>query len=410
MVVLALMGVPLFVVLGGITYLAFSQGGGYVEQPAQEAFNILTDKTIAAIPLFTLAGYVLAKGSAGARFVKFFKSLLGSFRGGTVIAAVIVATVFTTFTGVSGVTILALGGILSTVLIGTGYKREHAEALVTSSGALGLMFPPSVAIIMYATTNYFSIDVFDLFRGAVIPGALLTISMIVIGIIRDKSKTREKFSARALWDGFTSSWLELLMPIIILVGYFAGFFSLIEVASFAALYAIVLETFIRRDLTLKGLLQATLESIPVSGGVLIILSAARGLSYFMIDANVPNMIADAILAMVHSKVVFLLLLNVLLLIVGCLMDIYSAIIIVSPLIIPVAQSFGIAPVHVGVIFLMNLQLGFLTPPIGMDLFISSYTFNRPVGQVIKNILPYLAIQFAVLMLVTYVPWFTMALF
>lgn len=409
MIILALMGVPLFVVLGGIAYLAFSQGGGYVEQPAQEAYTILTDKTIAAIPLFTLAGYVLAKGSAGERFVRFFKALLGHMRGGTVIATVLVATIFTTFTGVSGVTILALGGILCSVLVGTGYKKDDAEALITSSGAIGLLFPPSVAIIMYGSVNYFSVNVFDLFKGSVIPGTLLAISMIIMGILRDKGTNRPKFSWKAVGDGLAYSWLELLMPILVLVGYFAGFFSLIEVASFAALYAIVLETFIRRDLNAKGFFQAVLESIPVSGGVLIILSAARGLSFFMIDANIPNIIADSILAVVHSKILFLLLLNLLLLVVGCLMDIYSAIIIVSPLIIPVAESFGINPVHIGVIFLMNLQLGFLTPPVGMDLFISSYTFNRPVGQVVKKVLPFLAIQFVVLMLVTYVPWFTTAL-
>jgi len=409
MIALAIMGVPLYVVIGGIAYLAFSQGGGYVEQPAHEAYTILTDKTIITIPLFTIAGYVLAKGSAGERFVRFFKALLGSVRGGTVIAAVLVATIFTTFTGVSGVTILALGGILSSVLVGTGYKKEHAESLITSSGAIGLLFPPSLAIIMYGTTNYFSVNVFDLFLGSLIPGAVLAIAMITMGVIRDKEKNRPKFSLKGVWDGFTYSWLELLMPVLVLAGYFAGFFSLVEVASFAAVYSIILETFIRKDLTVKGLFKAVLESIPVSGGVLIILSAARGLSFFMIDANIPNMIADATLAVVHSKILFLLILNALLLVVGCLMDIYSAILIISPLIIPVAESFGINPVHIGVIFLMNLQLGFLTPPVGMDLFISSYTFNRPIGFVVKNVLPFLAIQFLVLMLVTYVPWFTTAL-
>ncbi|AEE17331.1 TRAP transporter large permease subunit [Treponema brennaborense] len=408
-VALALLGVPLFIVISAAAYIAFSQGGGYVEVLSLEAYGILTDKSIAAIPLFTIAGYILSKGSAGSRLVAVFKSLFGWFRGGAVVAAVVVATFFTTFTGVSGVTILALGSLLTMALAGSGYSKTGAQALVTSSGALGLLFPPSVAIIMYGTTNYFSVDVFDLFRGAIIPGCILAVSMIALGFFKDKRPETAPFSAREAFGAVKNGAFELLMPALICAGYFSGFFSLLETASFAVVYAFCLTCFIRRDFTLKGTLRVVAESIPVSGGVLIILGAARGLSYFLIDANVPVLLSDFISSFVSSKYVFLILLNLVLLVVGCMMDIYSAILIVSPLVIPIAESFGISAVHTGVIFLMNMQLGFLTPPVGMDLFIASYAFDTPVMKVVKGILPFLLVQFIVLLLVTYVPWFTEAL-
>ncbi len=409
-VLLAILGVPLFIVISGIAYVCFSQGGGYVEVMSLESYAILTDKSIAAIPLFTIAGYILSKGSAGSRLVEVFRALFGWFRGGSVIAAVVVATFFTTFTGVSSVTILALGSLLTVMLTGTGYKEKNAQSLIVVSGAIGLLFPPSVAIIMYGTTNYFSVDVFDLFRAAVIPGAMLAIAMITLGILKDRTTDRPKFSAKALQLAFKQSVFELLMPLIIVAGFFTGFFTLMEAASFAVAYAFCLETFVRKDFNLKSAFSVIAESIPITGGVLIILSAARALSYFLIDANVPYMFSDFIATHVQSKFLFLLLMNLLLLVVGCLMDIYSAIMIVSPLLIPVAESFGISAVQTGVIFLMNLQLGFLTPPVGMDLFIASYAFDKPVMQVVKNVVPFLLVEFCILMLVTYIPWFTNVLF
>lgn len=406
MVILAFLGVPLFIAISGVAYIAFSQGGGYVEMLANEAYLIWTDKSIAAIPLFTIAGYILSQGTAGKRLVEICKSTFGWFRGGAVVAAVIVTTFFTTFTGVSGVTILALGSLLTIVLTGSGYKKENAQSLVTASGALGLLFPPSVAIIMYGTTNYFSVDVFDLFRGALIPGILLAVSMMVMGIVLDKNSQRPKFSLKNIGISVRDGFFELLMPVLICITYFSGFFTLLECASFAVVYAFVLETAIRRNFTFRKALSVVAESIPVSGGVLFILGAARGLSYFLVDANIPYILSDFISTMVTSKYVFLILLNLVLIVVGCLMDIYSAILIVSPLIIPIAETFGLSPVHTGIIFLMNMQLGFLTPPVGLDLFIASYTFDMPVIKVAKGILPFLLVQFIVLMIVTYVPWFT----
>ena len=406
LVVLAVMGVPLFIALAGIAYLAFSQGGGYVEVMSQEAYSVLTDSSIAAIPLFTIMGYLLSQGSAGRRLVDIFKSLFGWFRGGTVIAAVVVTTFFTMFTGASGVTILALGSLLTILLSGSGYKEDNAHSLITSSGALGLLFPPSVAIIMYGTTNYFSVDVFALFKGALIPGFILATATIIYGISKDKNTNRPELSKSAIWEAFKSSIWELLLPVLIIVTYFTGIFTIMQTAAFALVYTYILETFIRKDFTVKESLKVIADSIPITGGVLMILASARGLSYYLIDANVPYMLSEFITSFVHSKYLFLLLLNIFLIFVGCLMDIYSAILIVSPLIIPIAQSFGLSQVHIGVVFLMNMQLGFLTPPVGMDLFISTYAFNKPLMKVVKGVLPYLAIQAVVLLLVTYIPWFT----
>lgn len=405
----ALFGLPLFVVLLAVTYTAFSQGGGYTDVIPLEMYHILTDSSIAAIPLFTIAGCLLAEGSAGKRLMELVRSTVGWIKGGVIIASVLVLTFFTTFTGASGVTILALGPLLSVILTGSSYAEDDAESLITASGSLGILFPPSLAIIIFGVTNIMTVNIFDIFRGAFLPGLLLTLSMIAIGITRGRSETRIPFSWQVLGISFKDSFFELLLPVFIIVLYFSGLFSLLQTAAFTVLYTCVLEVLIRRDFSWKTAGAFILKSIPVAGGVLIIIGAAKGLAYYLIDANVPAVLTDIVQTYIESKYVFLLLLNVMLLFVGCIMDLYSAILVVSPLVMPIAEAFGIHPIHTAVIFLMNLALGFLTPPIGMDLFIASYTFNKPVIKIVKNILPYLGIQCIILLLVTYVPWFSTAL-
>lgn len=406
LILFAFIGVPLFVVIGGISYLAFSQGGGYVEVLSFEAYAVLTDKAIAAIPLFTIAGYILSKGSTGERLVRVFKSFFGWFKGGVVIVAVLVVSFFTIFTGASGVTILALGPLLVIALEGAGYKKDDAESLITSSGAIGLLFPPSIAIIMFGTVNYFSVDVYDIFKGAFLPGVILAVSMILMGLSRDRQKEREAFDLQEILLALKSSFFEILLPFLVIFGFLSSFFSIIEAASFTLVYAFVLETFVRKTFSIKAILNVIFDAIPITGGILFILASARGLSYFLIDAQVPDLITTIITNTIHSKILFLLLVNVFLLLVGCLMDIYSAIFIVSPLLMPLCESFGIHPVHTAVIFLMNLQLGFLTPPIGMDLFVASYAFDKPILKIVKNVLPFILVQAIVLVLVTYIPWFS----
>lgn len=407
--VLAIFGMPLYIVISAIAFFCFLQGGGYVDVLTWESYSILADTSITAIPLFTVAGCLFAEGSAGKRLTSFMNEAVGFLRGGPIITAVLVATLFTTFTGASGVTILALGGILSLILTGTGSSKDDAEALITASGAIGILLPPSLAVILYAVTNIFSgANVIDIFKGALIPGLLLATVTIVLGILKDKNKKRNAFSIKKLTASFLESVLELLLPIGVFVLYFTGFFTLMQTAAFAAVYAFVIEVFIRKDFTLKEAFQSILNNIPIVGGVLIIVSVAKGLAAFFIDANIPYILSDFVLNHISSKYVFLLLLNILLLFVGCIMDLYSAILVVSPLVIPIAESFGIHPVHIAVIFLTNLSLGFLTPPVGMNLFIASYTFNKPVLKVAKDILPYLLVQLFILLLITYVPWFSLA--
>lgn len=421
-IILAFLGLPLFVVISFITLVAFSVSGGYVDTISNEAYHILTNSGggIAAIPLFTMAGYILSKGSAGRRFLDFVKSTIGHLKGGVVIATVLVITMFTTFTGASGISILALGGILSTVLVGFGYSKDDAESLITASGSVGILFPPSLAIIIYSTTNIMDVYFMDMFKGAILPGVLMALGMIVIGIKKgSESKLnntfkKTPFSVHLLLTSFLSCVFELLLPVLIVVFIFSGTFNLLETAAFTAFYAFCLETWIRRDFSLKEAINVIVESVPIAGGVLVIIAASKGLAYFLVDANVPDVLTQLVTSILpseylFSKYVFLFLLNILLLIVGCIMDIYSAILVVSPLVIPVAQSYAIDPVHTGVIFLTNLALGFLTPPIGMNLFIASYTFEKPVTKVVKSIMPYLVIQAIILLLVTYIPWFSLAL-
>lgn len=407
LLIAALFGVPLFIIILGITYIAFSIGGGYVDVIPLETYHILTDTSIAAIPLFTIAGYLLAGGSAGTRLLEVAKRAVGSIRGGTVVASVIVASFFTAFTGASGVTILALGGILSLILTGSGYKKDDAESLITATGSIGILFPPSLAIIIYGVTNIMTVNIYDVFKGAFLPGVLLAVGMIIIGVIKDKNKARTPFSGTAFLKAFKEGVPELLLPIAIITVYFSGLFTLFQTAAFTVLFAFVLEVFVRKDFSIKEANTIILNSIPIAGGVLVIIGAAKGLAYFLIDANIPFILSDYVLTVIESKYVFLLLLNLLLLVVGCIMDIYSATLVVSPLIIPIAESFGIHPTHTAVIFLTNLSIGFLTPPIGMNLFIAGYTFDKPITKIIKGILPFLAVQIVILLLVTYVPWFSL---
>ncbi len=416
---------PLFVGISFITYIAFSWGEGYVDTISIEAYHILTDSGggVAAIPLFTMAGYLLSKGSAGKRFLDFVKETIGYLPGGVVIASVVVITMFTTFTGASGISILALGGILSTVLVGFGYEKDSAESLITASGAIGILFPPSLAIIIYSTTNFMDVYFMDMFKGAILPGVLMAIGMITIGIVKGKGrlkqgcssgKDRQSFVLKDAFLSFFHCFFEILLPILIIVFIFSGTFNLLETAAFTALYAFVLEVWVRGDFSFRRGISTVVESVPIAGGVLVIIATSKALAYFLVDANVPDLLTQMVTSILpseyaFSKYIFLFLLNILLILVGCIMDIYSAILVVSPLILPVALSYSIAPVHVGVVFLTNLSLGFLTPPIGMDLFIASYAFDKPVTRVIKEIVPYLLVQVVILLLVTYIPWFSTAL-
>lgn len=409
LIVLAFFGMPVFVVLGGLGLLLIGRAGLPLEIVANQAYTVLTDYSIPAIPLFAAAGFFLSESKAGQRMVEFFNDMVGWLPGGLMIVAVLVCAFFTTFTGGSGITIIALGGLLLQILTGAGYHKRFSVGLLTSSGSVGLLFPPSLPIIIYGVTAGLSIK--DMFRGGIIPGAVLVAVTISAAFIFSKGTRIEHQPwklGRAL-GSFKKGLGEILLPVIVIVLYFGGITSLQESAAVALVYAFLLETVIHRELNIKDLPRVMTACVTVFGGVLIILAVVNGLSYYIIDTQLPQRLSQWLGAAISSRYVFLLLLNLALLVVGCFMDIYSAILVVVPLIVPLAGVFNIHPVHLGIIFLANLELGYLTPPVGLNLFLASYRFNEPMGRVYKDVLGFMLLRLLAILLITYLPFLTTAL-
>lgn len=400
----ALTGTPIFIVLGGIGYVLFARSWAPLEIIPNEGYSMLISNTLPAIPLFTLAGFILSESKAGERLVRLFRAYFGWLPGGMAIMAVLVCAFFTTFTGASGVTILALGALLSYVLIESGkYSKKFSNGLLTASGSIGLLFPPSLPIILYGVVAQVSIK--DMFIGGIIPGLIMIIALSTMGVIvavRKKVPLVPFKLTEALFSLKEALW-EILLPLIILATYFGGITTIVETGAIAVVYALIVEVFIHRDISLKSLPAVVLKSVPIIGGVLIILAVAKGLSYFLVDAAIPMRLTAWVEANIHSKYLFLIILNLALLVTGCLMDIFSAIMVVVPLIIPLGKLFGIDPVHLGIIFLANLELGYLTPPVGLNLFLASYRFEEPLGKIYRNVLPFFLILFIVVLIITYVP-------
>jgi tripartite ATP-independent transporter DctM subunit len=405
-------GAPIFTVLSGLSALLFVGSGAFIELAPSEAYSLLRGGSISALPLFGIAGILLAESGAGKRFVAVFRELFGWFRGGEAIAAVMACAVFSTFTGINGVTIVALGGILATVLSQSGgLSEDRSRGLITASGDIGLLIPPSAAVIVYGVNAQFlygpseGFSIVSLFKGALVPGVILIAAMCAAGILMSpKRDARERsLSLRASVGALKPAALELLVPVGAVLLYFTGLADLREIGALAVLYIAIVESAVKRELGPRKLVAALGKAFPIVGGTLMVIAAARGLSFYLIDADVPAAFTTWIQAFVSSKIVFLLLLNLFLIVVGCLMDIFSAILVVSPFLIPLGAAFGVPPVQFGVIFIMNLLLGFLTPTVGMNIFLASYTFRKPVPRIVRDVWPFLIVQAAVLILVTYVP-------
>jgi tripartite ATP-independent transporter DctM subunit len=403
----ALAGAPLFMVMGGLSLLLIQGSWGEIDVVPNQVYIALTQESIIPIPLFTLAGFFLSESRAGERLVRAFQSLFNWFPGGMIVAAVLICAFFTSFTGASGVTILALGGILYSVL------SEHAEypenftiGLLTSSGSIGLLFPPSLPIILVGATTM--TNIMHLFLGGIIPGLILVAALIVFGVIASvRTKIPLKpFRVKEAIGGLRASVFEIILPFLLIAGFFSGIFSLVEIAAAALIYLFVVEVCIHRDIKPSSLIPLLRKAVPIMGGVLSIIALSMALSYYIVDTQAPDRLAAWMQAAVESKYVFLLLLNLALLVVGCLMDIFSAILIVLPLIIPLGQAYGIDPVHLGIIFIINLEVGFLTPPVGLNLFLATYRFKKPFTRICRYVFSFLLIQLAVVLLVTYVPWFS----
>lgn len=406
----ALLGLPIFALIGGLAALLFWFEYTPVSAVPLAAYQLSGQPLLPAIPLFTLGGYILAEGGASKRLVRVFSALVGWMPGGLAVTTTLAFAFFTSFTGASGVTILSLGGLLLPVLTQAQYTRRFSLGLLTASGSIGLLFPPSLAVILYAVYSRTPIN--ELFLGGFLPGLLLVGLVALWGVRHGRfaDRSNQRFDAvEALRSVNAAKW-ELLLPVVVIGGIFGGIVTLVEAAAVTVLYAFVVECLVYRDLSIrKQLLGVGADCATLVGGVLLILAVALGFTNYLIDAQVPDLALEWVQEHIESKYVFLLVLNLLLLVVGCMMDIFSAILVVVPLIAPMGEAFGVDPVHLGIIFLANLELGYLTPPVGMNLFLASYRFDEPLTRIYRSVLPFLLILLIGVLLITYVPALSLAL-
>lgn len=401
--IVALLGAPLFVVIALVALLAFHGAGITSSAVAIDMFRIAEEPLLIAIPLFTFAGYLLAESGAPRRMVRITNALLSWFPGGLGVVALVSCAVFTALTGASGVTIIAMGGLLYPALRQEHYPERFSLGLLTTCGSLGLLFPPSLPILLYAYVASVSVD--QLFVAGIVPGVLLIVALSIY--VAAKARRAGIRVQRVQWGEARAAlrdaiW-EIPLPFVILFGIYGGIIKVVEAAALTAFYAFVIEVFIYRDIPLRKLPNIVRESMILVGGILIILGAALGLTNYLVDAEVPMKILSWMQQYVSSKYVFLLLVNVFLLVVGALLDVFSALIVVVPLIVPVAEGYGINLVHLGIVFLTNLEIGYSAPPMGINLFISSLRFRKPVLELCRASLPFLAILAAMLIVLTYVP-------
>lgn len=408
------LGAPVFTALGGTALIMLWSAGEPVSPVPLKHYQLTVNATLPSLPLFTLAGYFLAEGGAAKRLVRLFLALFGSLRGGPAIITTLVCAFFTSFTGASGATILALGGVLLPVLASAKYSERSSLGLLTGAGSLGMLFPPCLPPILYAiiasSGGQVSISIKEIFLGGFLPGMVLVILTALWGIwIGGKAggASRQPFVAREAWTAVWDAKWELLVPVVALVSLFSGFATPVEAAAFTALYTFLVNVVIKRDLHLfRDVPRVMTECGLLIGGVLLILGVALGFTHYLVDAQIPDQAVTWATGTIKSKFLFLLVLNLVLLVIGGLVEIYAAIVVVVPLLVPLGAAFNIDPVHLGIIFLANMELGFLAPPVGINLLLASYRFNKPVGEVTRASLPMLGVMVIGVLLITYVPWLT----
>ena len=400
-ILLALLGVPLFAIIGLSALLSFYNAEIDSAAIFVELYRVASNPTLIAIPLFTFSGFILAHGKTPERLTRISQSILRGAPGGIPLAILMACAFFTALTGASGVTIIALGGLLYPLLLREKYGKNFSLGMITSSGSLGLLFPPSLPLILYGLVAQVSVD--KLFIAGIFPG-LLMIMIVSAFAISQSPKYRQGINWPEAKSALIDAVWELPLPFIVLGGIYGGLFTVTEAASVTVVYVILIQAFIYKDLhmtkDLPGLMK---ESMVLVGTILIILGTAMGFTNYLVDEQIPMSILETMKQYIHDPMTFLMVLNVFLLIVGCTMDIFSAIIVVVPLIIPIAQSFDINMVHLGIIFLTNLEIGYSTPPVGINIFIASTRFNEPVIKLYKAVLPFLGLRLIGLILITYIP-------
>jgi len=404
LVVVALIGAPLFTVLAAGGLLASHSADISPDILVIEMNRLASSPNMIAIPLFTFAGVLMSSGGAPQRLVNFYRAALGWMPGGLAIVTVGSCAFFTAYSGASGVTILALGGLLYPILRGEGYKERFSLGLLTTSGSLGLLFPPSLAILIYGIVAGVSIE--KMFLAGIVPGTLLMIILSVYSMFYGTKShvIKHDFEFSLLVASVKGCVWDLFLPIGVVIGIFGGYVSIMEAAAATAAYVIIVEVYIYREIDLRTqFFDLLVESCVLFGSLLAILLVALGLTNLMIDAQLPMKLLAAIENHITSPLEFLLLLNLFLLLVGAMMDIFSALIVVVPLILPLATRYGIDPVHLGIIFLANLEIGYSTPPVGINLFIASQRFGKPIVTLFKSTLPFLLLMLIWLMMVTYIP-------
>jgi len=408
LILLAVAGAPLFAVIGASTMWGFSTSDVDLSVVAIELYRIAEMPILLAIPLFTFAGYLLSESGAPQRLVRVTRALIGWMPGGLAIVALAACAFFTAFTGASGVTIIALGALLYPALLEDGYSESFSLGLVTTSGSLGLLFAPSLPLILYgivAQQAGADVSIDRLFIAGALPGLLM---LLLLGgwsvwTNRHNRVPLANFSGRELLAALRVSIWDIPLPLIVLGGIYSGYFAVSEAATVTAVYVLVVVVFILREIPLRDLPGIVHKSMGLVGGIMLILGLSLASTTYMIDAGVPTRLFGFVREYVSSPLTFLLLLNLFLLVLGAILDIFSALILVVPLILPMALGFGIDPIHLGIIFLANMQLGYLTPPVGLNLFISGYRFDKPIATIYRSTVPFFLVLLFCVVVITYWP-------
>ena len=416
LIALAILGAPLFAVIVAAAMIGFYSQGIDLSVIAIEIYRISDASVLPALPLFTFAGYLLGESRTSERLVRLSRVFLGWMPGGLAIVSFVACALFTAFTGASGVTIVALGALLLPALLQDGYREKFSMGLVTTSGSLGLLFPPSLPLILYGIiaqqmTSADEVSIEKLFLAGLLPGLLMLVMLSAWSLWTNRRMPLKKdaIDFKQMLAAVRESIWEIPLPFFVLGGVYGGYFAISEAAAVTALYVLAVEVLVYREVSIRQLPGIMRDSMIMVGGILLILGVSLASTNYLIDAEIPVRLFEAIQEHVTDKITFLILLNILLLLLGAILDIFSAIVIMVPLILPVAQSYGIHPVHLGIVFLANMQIGYFTPPVGMNLFIASYRFKKSISDLYLSTIPFMVILLLAVLVITYWPWLSLVL-